>query len=73
MVRAAHFEVDRRFLADLLHLPTAATITAVYGDYDGRAIHFIVDDPALPEAGEPHNVYPTLFEKRTEWDWNVPA
>jgi hypothetical protein len=53
--------------------PTRATITACYGDYEGRVIHFIVDDPALPEAGEPHDCTPTLTEKRVDWNWNVPA
>jgi hypothetical protein len=72
-VRAARFDVAEELLRELLHLPARARIVGVsfrYVDSEHKALTFIVDDPALPEADFPHDCSPTVTHA-LQWQWNI--
>ena len=72
-MRAATFDVTVDLFVKLLEMPPTAWITGASMTDDGRCIRLTVHDANLPEADEPHEVDPTVTERRVEWNWNLPA
>ena len=68
-MRAARFHVSTELLRDVLQMPPASRIIGAHLDSSQRSVVFVVDDPSLPEAEQPHDVTPTVT--RVTWDWNV--
>ncbi len=70
-VRAGRFDVSVELLAQLLHLPPNATIIGAQINGDLKSVKLVVDDPALPDAPEPHDTTPTFTQERITMSWSV--
>lgn len=69
-MRSAVFQVSGELLRKVLNMPpNSRFIGANLSRFD--EVEFTVDDPALPEAGEPHKANPTVTAHYVEWHWNV--
>lgn len=73
-MRAASFDLDPSFLAQILHLPPTASIFSAHSYINAHgalSIKVTADDPSLPEADRPHETTPTVTQKHYSWDWGV--
>jgi len=72
-MRAARFEVTIELLAQALHLPEGSRVARIEMEPNARSAAFTVDDPALPESVEPHDVLPvvTLESDGPRWNWGL--
>lgn len=70
-MRAARFKISEELLAQLLKLPPAARVIGATYDWPTLSVEFVVDDPSLPEADQPHRSEPIITAERHHWDWNV--
>lgn len=70
-MRAARFKMSVDLLRDLMHLPPNASIVGASTNGVDPWVTFVVDDPSLPEAEEPHESLPTCTRKEIVWSWNV--
>lgn len=73
MTRSARFQVSGDLLREVLHLPPLTRFIAASVDPANRwdLVTFVVEDPELPDADEPHDTNPTITRVEHVWDWNI--
>ena len=70
-MRAARFQVSDELLREALHMPAGTRIIGASCDPAAGTVSFVVDDPQLPEADEPHDAAPVVTAEVLIWDWGV--
>lgn len=72
-MKQARFDVSLDYLHQVLHMPPDAVIfdIVVVREYGRATARFLVDDPHLPEAPQPHECVPVMHQERVTWDYNL--